>query len=113
MGAFRLSLKYGASAGAVAAKTHANKLDKVQNIGLRTVLGATKTAPRAEMEKNAEPLGNRSQPKLLIHLEKMKRMPVHLTIEQQKEHADIRTTDVHICEKQPKPLATRNPTSRD
>ena len=51
MGAVRPSLEYGASAWATAAKMHTNKLDKVQNIGLRTILGAMKTTPIAEMEK--------------------------------------------------------------
>ena len=37
----------------------------------------------------------------------------HLVKEQQKEHADILTTDGHLCEKQPKQLATRNPTCWD
>ena len=122
MGAVRPSLEYGASAWATAAKTHTNKLDKVQNIGLRTILGAMKTTPIAEMEKTAgvEPLEGRRQAKLLIHAEKMKRMPDHplhqklkdptknrlkrkslnhLVKEQQKEHADILTTDGHLCEK--------------
>ena len=35
-GAVRPTLEYGASAWATAAKTHTNKLDRVQNIGLRT-----------------------------------------------------------------------------
>ena len=61
MGAVRPSLEYGASAWVTAAKTHTNKLDKVQNIGLRTILGAMKTTPIAEMEKTAgvEPLEGR------------------------------------------------------
>ena len=79
MGAVRPSLEYGASAWATAAKTHTNTLDKVQNIRLRTILGAMKTTPIAEMEKTAgvEPLESRRQAKLLIHAEKMKRMPDH------------------------------------
>ena len=79
MGAVRPSLEYGASAWATAAKTHTNKLDKVQNIGLRTILGAMKTTPIAVMEKTAgvEPLEGKRQAKLLIHAEKMKRMPDH------------------------------------
>ena len=77
-----------------------------------------KTTPIAEMEKTAgvEPLTGRRQAKLLIHAEKMKRMPDHpmhqklkdptknrlkslnhLVEEQQKEHADILTTDAHLC----------------
>ena len=77
VGAVRPSPEYGASAWVAAAKTHTNKLDKVQNIGLRTILGAMKTTPVAEMEKTAgvEPLEGRRQAKLLIHAEKMKRMP--------------------------------------
>ena len=61
----------------IPAKTHTNKLDKVQNIGLRTILGAMKTTPIAEMETTVgvEPLER--QAKLLIHAEKMGRMPDH------------------------------------
>ena len=79
IGAVRPSLEYGASAWATAAKTLTNKLDKVQNIGLRTILGAMKTTPIAEMEKTAgvEALEGRRQAKRLIHAEKMKRMPDH------------------------------------
>ena len=145
MRAVRLSLEYGTSAWATAAKTHTNKLDKVQNIGLTTILGAMKTTPIAEMEKTAgvEPLEGRRQAKLLIHAEKIKgcqttpcakssKTPFkkktkqkqkntkqkkkknnkknnnprlkrkslnHLVKEQQKEHADILTTDAHLCEK--------------
>ena len=121
MGAVRPPLEYRASAWPTAAKMHTNKLDKVQNIGLRTILGAMKTTPIAEMEKTAgvEPLEGRMQAKLLIHAEKMKRMPDHplhqklkdpiktrlkrkglnhLVKEQQKEHADILTA-LHTCVK--------------
>ena len=79
-----------------------------------------------------EPLEGRRQAKLLIHAEKMKRMPddpLHqklkdptknrlkrkslnnLVTEQQKEHADILTTDVWKTES--KQLATRSPTCWD
>ena len=105
---------------------HTNKLDKVQNIGLRTILGAMKTTPIAEMEKTAgvEPLESRRQAKLhafFIHAEKMKRIPdypLHRKLKdptkkkkkklietkrlepsnkiQQEEHADILTTDAHL-----------------
>ena len=118
MGAVRPSLEYGASAWATAAETHTNKLDKVQKIGLRTILGAMKITPIAEIEKTVgdEPLEGRRQAKLLINVEKMKRMadnPLHqklkdptknrlkrislkhLVKEQQKEHADVLTSDAH------------------
>ena len=78
-GAVRPTLEYGASAWATAAKTHTNKLDRVQNIGLRTILGAMKSTPIAMMEKTAgvEPLESKRQAKLLTHAEKMKRLPDH------------------------------------
>ena len=50
-GAVKPTLEYGASAWATAAKTHTDKLDSVQNIGLRTILGAMKSTPIAMMEK--------------------------------------------------------------
>ena len=62
-GGVRPTLEYGASAWATAAKTHTNKLNHVQNIGLRTILGAMKSTPIAMMEKTAgvEPLESRRQ----------------------------------------------------
>lgn len=121
-GTIRPVLKYGASAWGTAAKTHTNKLDKVQNIGLRTVLGAMKTTPIATMEKTSgiEPLASRRQTKLLTHAEKMNRLPDHplhnrlqdftknrlkrkslnhLVKEQQINYADILTADPELCER--------------
>ena len=87
MGAVRPSLEYGARAFTTAAKMHTNKLDKVQNIGLRTILGAMKTTPIAETEKTGgvEPLEGRRQAKLFIHAEKMKKMPDHLLHQKLKD----------------------------
>ena len=53
--------------------------DRVQNIGLRTILGAMKSTSIAMMEKTAgvEPLESRRQAKLLTHAEKMNRLPDH------------------------------------
>ena len=67
---------------------------------MRTILGAMNIIPIAEMEKTTgvEPLEGRRQAKLLIHAERMKSLN-HLVKEQQKEHADILTTDAHLCEK--------------
>ena len=52
---------------------------RVQNIGLRTILGSMKSTPIAMMDKTAgvEPLESRRQAKLLTHAEKMKRLPDH------------------------------------
>ena len=72
-GTMRPSLEYGASAWATVAKTHTNKLDQVQNMGLRTTLGAMKSTPIATMHKTAgvEPLDSRRDAKLLTHGEKV------------------------------------------
>ena len=72
-------LEYGSIAWNTAAKTHKGKLDKVQNLGLRNILGATKSTPIAEMEKTAslQPLETRRQEKVLIQGEKMKRLQSH------------------------------------
>ena len=115
-GAVRPTLEYGASAWATAAKTHTNKLDCVQNISLRTILGAMKSTPIAMMEKTAgvEPLESRSQAKLLTHAEKMKRLHNrlqdltknrlkrkslnHLVKQHQKRQTDILTDNPELCE---------------
>ena len=121
-GAVRPTLEYGASAWATAAKTPTNKLDRVQNIGLRTILGAMKSTPIAMMEKTAgvEPLESRRQAKLLTHTEKMKMLPAyplhnrlqdltknrlkrkssnHLVKQHQKRQTDILTDNPELCER--------------
>ena len=78
-GTVRPVLEYGSIAWNTAAKTHKGKLDKVQNLGLRNILGAMKSTPIAEMEKTAslQPLETRRQGKVLIQGEKMKRLQSH------------------------------------
>ena len=78
-GTVRPVLEYGASAWNTAAKTHKDKLDKVQNLGLRNILGAMKTTPITEMEKtaNIQPLETHLKEKVLIQGEKMKRLQSH------------------------------------
>ena len=46
--------EYRASAWALAAKTHTNKLDQVQNMGLRSILGAMKSTPITTVQTTAE-----------------------------------------------------------
>ena len=72
-------MEHGSSAWTTAVKTHTNKLDKIHKFGLRTILGATKITPIAEMVRaaGAEQLENRRQAKLLIYAEKIKMMPDH------------------------------------
>ena len=51
-GAVRPTPEYGASAWASTAKMHTNKLDRVQKMGRRTILGAMKSTPIAVMDLN-------------------------------------------------------------
>ena len=73
-GSVRSTLGYGASAWATAAKTHTNKLDQVQNMGFRTILGAMKSTPIATMQTTArvKPLDSRRNAELLTHVERVK-----------------------------------------
>ena len=67
-GSVRPVLEYASTSWCTAAKTNKAKLDKIQNAGLRTILGAIKTTPIPEMEKtaNVQPLENRRLEKLFI-----------------------------------------------
>ena len=78
-GSVRPVLEYASFSWCTAAKTNNSKLDKMQNVGLRTILGAIKTTPIPEMEKtaNVQPLENRCLEKLLIQEEKTKRLQCH------------------------------------
>ena len=59
----RPTLEYASTAWGTAAKTNKSRLDKVQNMALRVILGAMKTTPAHDMEKtaNVEPLERRFQ----------------------------------------------------
>uniref|UniRef100_A0A0B7BS11 Uncharacterized protein n=1 Tax=Arion vulgaris TaxID=1028688 RepID=A0A0B7BS11_9EUPU len=72
-------MEYGSSSWTTAAKTNTQKLDKVQNMGLRITLGAMKSSPIIEMEKTAdiEPLELRRKFKTLTQFEKLKRLKEH------------------------------------
>ena len=74
----RPTLEYGANAWATAAKTNTSKLDRVQNLGLRTILVAMKSTPVSSLEKTAgvDSLESRRQASL-ARRKKMKRLPDH------------------------------------
>ena len=71
-------MEYAYTTWGTAAKTNKNRLDKVQNVALRVMLGAMKTTPVHDMEitANAEPFERRSL-KILIQGEKLRRLPSH------------------------------------
>ena len=120
-GTVRPVLEYASSSWNTAAKSNKAKLDKIQNRGLRTIMGAMKSTPITEMEKTASipPLETRRKEKLLIQGEKMKRLrshPLHDKLqsltknrlkrkslnhqikEQQRDNADILTSNILQCE---------------
>ena len=78
-GAVRPIMEYATTSWATASNTNKNKLDKVQNVALRAIVGAMKTTPIKEMEKRAdlEPLELRRTFKVLTQTEKIRRLPGH------------------------------------
>ena len=78
-GAVRPIMEYATTSWATASNTNKSKLDKVQNVALRAIVGAMKTTPIKEMEKRAdlEPLELRRTFKVLTQTEKIRRLPGH------------------------------------
>nr|KAG5705581.1 hypothetical protein BaRGS_034779 [Batillaria attramentaria] len=78
-GAVRPAMEYASTSWGTASKTNKSRLDRVQNMGLRLILGAMRSTPIHEMTKtaNVEPLGRRRDLKVLIQGEKIRRLPSH------------------------------------
>ena len=78
-GAVRPIMEYATTSWATASNANKSKLDKVQNVALRAIVGAMKTTPIKEMEKRAdlEPLELRRAFKVLTQTEKIRRLPGH------------------------------------
>ena len=78
-GAVRPIMEYATTSWATASNGNKSKLDKVQNVALRAIVGAMKTTPIKEMEKRAdlEPLQVRRTFKVLTRTEKIRRLPGH------------------------------------
>ena len=72
-------MEYATTSWATASNTNKTKLDRVQNIALRAIVGGMKSTPIKEMEKRTgiEPLENRRQFKILTQTEKLRRLPSH------------------------------------
>ena len=72
-------MEYATSPWATASNANKSKLDKVQNVALRAIVGAMKTTLIKEMEKKAdlEPLELRRTFKVLTQMEKIRRLPGH------------------------------------
>ena len=50
----RPTMEYASTTWGTAAKTNNSRLDKVQNMAVRVILGAMKTTPVRDMEKNSQ-----------------------------------------------------------
>lgn len=118
-GSVRPVMEYASPSWGTAAKARTNSLDKVQNMGLRIMLGALKTTPVKEMEKttNVEPLERRRNLKVIIQTEKSKRLtthPIHKVIGKPTKNRLKRCSLNHQGQKLTKQYAdhlqtTRNP----
>ena len=75
----RPTTEYASTTWGTAAKTNKSRLDKIQNMALRVILGAMKTTPVHDMKKtaNVEPLERRRSLKILLQGEKLRRLPSH------------------------------------
>ena len=73
-GAVRPVVEYASTILDTASKTNKSKLDRVQNMGLRIILGAMRSIPIQQMEKTADlqPLECRHEYKAAIQGEKLK-----------------------------------------
>ena len=121
IGAVRPVVKYASTIWDTASKTNKSKLDRVQNMGLRIILGAMRSTPIQQMEKTTDlqPLECRREYKAAIQGEKLKRLtshPLHQKLQLgtknrlkrksfkhklkdlQKENADLLEADPGKCE---------------
>ena len=120
-GAVRPVVEYASTIWDTASKTNKSKLDRVQNMGLRIILGAMRSTPIQQMEKTTDlqPLECRREYKAAIQGEKLKRLtshPFHQKLQHgtknclkrksfkhklkdlQKENADLLEADPGKCE---------------
>ena len=120
-GAVRPVVEYASTIWDTASKTNKSKLDRVQNMGLRIILGAMRSTPIQQMEKTTDlqPLECRREYKAAIQGEKLKRLtshPLHQKLQHgtkkrlkrksfkhklknlQKENADLLEADPGKCE---------------
>ena len=70
-------MEYATTSWATASNANKSKLDKVQHVALRAIVGTMKTTPIKEMEKRAdlEPLELQRTFKVLTQTEKIRRLP--------------------------------------
>ncbi|XP_064622623.1 uncharacterized protein LOC135484859 [Lineus longissimus] len=120
IGAVRPIMEYASATWVTASDTTKAKLDKVQNMGLRIILGGMRSTPIRDMEKTAaiQPLELRREYKTLTQGEKSNRLKTHrlhhvlrkepmtrlkrksintITKALQKEHQDILESEPDLC----------------
>ena len=86
-GAVRPVMEYGSTAWATAAKSNTSRLEKIQNSGMRIITGAMKTTPISAMRKTTglAELETRRDEKIIIHAERLRRLPSHPAHDQLKQ----------------------------
>ena len=112
-------MEYASSAWSTAAKTNKARLDKVQNLGLRCILGAMKTTPIYEMEKTASipPLETRREEKLLKQGERLRRLrdhPLHGKLQASTKNRLKRQSQNHLlkaCQRENAEILATSPDS--
>ena len=78
-GYVRPAIEYGAATWCTSAKTHVDKLNKIQNQATRIMTGGMKSTPIQALEKTTclQPLDDRINTKVLIQASKFKRLSSH------------------------------------
>ena len=109
VGSVRPVVEYASASWATAAKSNKTQLDRVQNMGLRMILGAVKTTPIEEMEKTADlqPLEERRNFKILTQCEKIRRLsdhPLHGRLLDGTRNRLKRQSQLHLATELRKPL---------
>jgi ribonuclease HI len=116
-GHIRPTLEYGMSTYATAANTNLQKLDKIQNAGLRIITGGLKSTPITTMEATAglQNLKERRDEKVTIMTEKFRRLkhhPMHGKIQELTTNRLKRPSFNHLSKKLMRcneEITTKNP----
>ena len=107
-GTVRPHLEQGSSAWISAAKSHKDKLEKVQNQGLRIITGAMKSTPIVKMQEitGIEPLQKRWEGKTLTSYTKASCLEDHPTHERTKRGVKKGSEEHALSDKQEKSRRT-------
>ena len=99
-GAVRPVVEYASTAWDTGSKTNKSKVNRVQNMGLRIILGAMRSTPIQQMERisDFQPLECRREYKAAIQGEELKRLTSR-PLQQKLQHGTTTTTKKHLKRK--------------